>query len=58
MKTFQYLLIALGEEKNMDLFKEVYGLFSMNILKENKKENIKEVKLLFKELFHCMKVIS
>ena len=32
MKTFQYLLIALGEEKNMALFKEVYGLFSMNIL--------------------------
>jgi len=24
----------------------------------NKTENIKEMKLLFKEMFHCMKVIS
>lgn len=24
----------------------------------NKKENIKEVKILFKELYHCMRVIS
>ena len=58
MKTFQYLLTALGEGNNMTLFKEVYGLFSMNILMANKKENIKEVKLLYKEMFHCMKVIS
>lgn len=24
----------------------------------NKKDNVKELKMLFKEMFHCMKIIS
>jgi hypothetical protein len=58
LKTFQYLLTALGDPGNMTLFKEVYGLFGLFILKANKEDNVKELKLLFKELFHCMKVVS
>ena len=30
----------------------------MNILMANKKCQVKEMKLLFKEMFHCMRVIS
>lgn len=58
LKTFQHLLFALGDPNNMKLYKEVYGLFGLYILKANKDENIKDMKLLFKELFHCMKVVS
>lgn len=58
LKTFQYLLIAVGEPNNVAFFKDIYNLFGLNIIIANKKENIKEVKLLFKEMFHCMRVIS
>lgn len=58
LKTFQYLLIATGEPNNLALFKEIYQLFGMHILIANKKGQVKELKLLFKEMFHCMRVIS
>lgn len=58
LKTFQYLLIALGEPQNITFFKEIYGLLGMAILKAHKQDNVKEIKLLFKEMYHCMKVIS
>ena len=48
----------MGDSANMTLFKEVYGLLGLYILKANKEDNVKELKLLFKELFHCMKVVS
>jgi hypothetical protein len=58
LKTFQYLLIAQGEPHNLAFFKEIYGLLGMAILKAHKSDNVKEIKLLFKEMYHCMKVIS
>lgn len=58
LKTFQYLLIAQGEPQNLALFKEFYGLLGMSMLKALQDENVKELKLLFKELYHCMRAIS
>jgi len=58
LKTLQYLLIAVGEPNNLAMFKDIYGLIGMNILMANKKGAVKDVKLLFKEMFHCMRVIS
>jgi hypothetical protein len=58
LKTFQYLLVAVGEPDNSALFREFYGLLGMNILMANKKEEMKDMKLLFKEMFHCMRVMS
>ena len=58
LKTFQYILIAHGEPTNNAAFKEIYGLLGMAILKAHKQNNVKEIKLLFKEMYHCMKVIS
>jgi len=58
LKTFQYLLIAKAEPGNVALFRQFYELFVMNILGANAKGDIKGVKVLFKELFHCMRVIS
>jgi len=52
------MLVAEGEPNNIKMFKEMYSLMGMHILMANKKDNVKEVKLLFKEMFHCMKVIS
>lgn len=50
--------MAVGEPANLALFKEIYGLLGMNMLMANKKCQVKELKLLFKEMFHCMRVIS
>jgi len=58
LKTFQHLLIAKGEPQNVALFRQFYELFVMNILGTNTKGDLKAVKTLFKELFHCMRVIS
>lgn len=58
LKIFQYLLIAKGDPGNVALFRQFYELFLMNILGANAKGDIKGVKVLFKELFHCMRVIS
>jgi len=58
MKTFQHLLRAQGEPANLTLFSSTYDLFALCILKANKNQDAKELKLLFKELFHCMRVIS
>jgi len=58
LKTFQYLLVAKGAPENVAFFKEIYQLLAMNIMMALKKEDVKEIKLLFKELFHCMRVIS
>ena len=58
LKTFQYLLIAKGEPNNLALFREFYELFIMNILWANAKGDIKAMNTLFKELFHCMRVIN
>ena len=58
LKTFQHLLIAEGEGNNTALFHSFYELFILHILGANNKNDLKAVKVLFKELFHCMKVIS
>jgi hypothetical protein len=58
LKTFQHLLIAKAEPQNVALFRQFYDLFVMNILGANTKGDHKGVKILFKELFHCMRVIS
>lgn len=58
LKTFQYLLVAQGAPANLAFFKELYGLLGMNIMKAHKNNDVKEMKLLFKALFHCMRVIS
>jgi len=58
LKTFQYLLVAQGEPSNLAFFKELYGLLGMSIMKALKNRDVKEMKLLFKALFHCMRVIG
>jgi hypothetical protein len=58
LKTFQHLLVAEGEGQNTALFQQFYELFIVHILGANDKNDLKAVKVLFKELFHCMKVIS
>jgi hypothetical protein len=58
LKTFQYLLISKGAPANVAFFKEIYQLLAMGIMMALKKEDVKEIKLLYKELFHCMRVIS
>lgn len=58
LKTFQYLLVAKGEPANLTLFKEIYMLFALRLNEVRKQENVKEMKLVFKELFHCMRVIK
>ena len=58
LKTFQHLLTAQGEPTNVALFSQIYQHFAMYILKANKDSDVKELKLLFKELYKCMKVIS
>jgi hypothetical protein len=58
LKTFQHLLVAEGEGRNTALFQQFYELFILHILGANGKNDLKGVKVLFKELFHCMKVIS
>ena len=58
LKTFHHIMAAQGEPENLKFFKEVYGLLGLNIIMANKKEDVKEMKLLFKEMFHCMRVIS
>lgn len=40
------------------MFQQNYAHFVMHILGANGKNDLKGVKVLFKELFHCMKVIS
>lgn len=58
MKTFQYVLVAQGEPANVGLFGGIYDHFALAILKAAKQGDAKELKLLFKELYHCMRVIS
>jgi len=58
LKTFQYLIKAQGEPNNLTLFSSIYDLFALGILKANKDQDTKQIKLLFEELFHCMKAIS
>lgn len=58
LKTFQFLLIAQGAPDNLAFFKELYGLLGLSIMKAHKNNDVKEMKLLFKSLFHCMRVIS
>ena len=52
------MLIAEGEQNNLALFHKFYDHFVLHILGANGKNDLKGVKVLFKELFHCMKVIS
>jgi len=60
LKTFQHLLTAKSEkpEEQVQLFRSNFELFALHILTANKQENLKDVKVLFKELFHCMRVTS
>lgn len=52
------MLVAEGETRNLALFHQFYEHFVLHILGANGKNDLKGVKVLFKELFHCMKVIS
>ena len=59
LKTFQHLLTAKGETSNQKYFiDKVFDLFALNILSANAKGAAKDRKMLFKELYHCMRVIS
>jgi hypothetical protein len=58
LKTFQHLLVAKGDSLNLSLYRQLYEHFVMNILGATGKGDLKAVKTLFKELFHCMRVIS
>jgi hypothetical protein len=58
LKTFQYLLVAEGEPNNLKVFKDIYNQLGMHVFMANKKDNVKDLKLIFKEMFHCMRVIS
>jgi hypothetical protein len=57
-KTFQYLLIAKGEPGNIELFQRIYSQFAMSILVTNASGDIKQLKLLFKSLHQCFRVMS
>lgn len=58
LKTFQHLLTAQGEPANLALFGTIYEHFALCILKAKKDNNVKEMKLLYKELLHCLNVIG
>ena len=58
LKTFQYILIAEGEPNNLKTFKDIYNQLGMGLFMANGKGDVKNLKLIFKELFHCMRVIS
>ena len=58
LKTFQHLIAAKPAPANVSLFARIFDLFALRILTANKDQNVKELKLLFKELYHCMKVVS
>lgn len=54
------MLVAKKEkpEEQVALFRQIYETLALYIIMNNKQQNVKEVKLLFKELFHCMRVLS
>ena len=58
LKTLQHLVIAKGEPGNIALFRQIYDTLALKILVANKKQNVKELKLLFKGLFFCMRAIK
>lgn len=58
LKTYRFILLALDPSSNQKFFRQIYNIFGLNIVMANKKDNVKEVKLLFKELYHCMRIIS
>ena len=57
MKTLANLIIALGEPDNLVLFRKIFDSLALKILVVNKKQDVKELKLLFKGLFLCMRAV-
>lgn len=58
LKTYRFILSDIHEPENLKFFRQIYNIFGLNIVMANKKDNVKELKLLFKEMFHCMRIIS
>ena len=57
LKTLANLVIAKGEPDNLVLFRKIFDSLALKILLSNKKQDVKELKLLFKGLFMCMRAI-
>lgn len=57
LKTLGNLVIAKGEPDNLVLFRKIFDSLALKILLSNKKQDVKELKLLFKGLFLCMRAI-
>lgn len=58
LKTLPHLITAKGEPDNIALFRTIYDTLAVRIVVANKKQNVKELKLLFKGLFFCMQSIK
>ena len=58
LKTLSHLVIAKGDPENVALFRHIYDTLALKILVANKRQNVKELKLLFKSLFFCMRAIK
>lgn len=58
LKTYRFILTAIPEPDNSKFFRQIYNIFGLNIVMANKKDNVKELKILFKEMYHCMRIIS
>jgi hypothetical protein len=59
LKTLQFILIAKKPSGNQALFNQLFDQFSLHILSTASKEGgLKDLKLYFKELFHCMRVMK
>ena len=59
LKTLQYILLAKQPSGNQALFHQLFDQFSLHILSTACKEGgLKDLKLYFKELFHCMRVVK
>ena len=58
LKTLPQLLTAKGEPENVALFRQLYDIIALKIIMAQKKENVKEMKLLFKGMFLCLRAIG
>jgi len=57
LKTLANLIVAQGEPDNITLFRKIFDTLALKILVVNKKKDVKELKLLFKGLFLCMRAV-
>lgn len=57
LKTLANLIVARGESQNLLLFRQIFDALALRIIVANKKQDVKELKLLFKGLFLSMRAI-